>query len=131
MFAIKSSTSYQVLLSPTDLELLTISTGSTNPIIYCFGYIPPDSSNEYHQEFLNYIGTLKDLTGHLILLRDFNVGDINWDSLCGQSPFSTDFCDTVFNLSLTQMIEEPTHVAGNILDLVLTNVPDDIINLQI
>ena len=82
---------------------------------------------------MNYIGTLKDLTGYLILLGDFNVRDINWDSLCGQSPFSTDFCDAVFNLNLTQRIKEPTHVyiAGNILDLVLINVPDDILNLQI
>ena len=131
MFAVKSSKPYQVLQSPTNLEMLTISIGSTLPTVYCLGYIPPDSSVDYCQEFLSYINTLRDLTGHLILLGDFNLGDINWDSLCGQSPFSSNFCDVVFDLNLVQMIDEPTHIAGNILDLVLTNAPDNILNLRI
>ena len=131
LLAIKFSKSYQVLHSPTNLELLSISIGSTIPTVYCLVYIPPDSSNEYYQEFLNYIDTLKDLTGHLVLLGDFNLVDVNWDSLCGQSPFSSDFCDAVFALNLTQMIDDPTHIAGNTLDLVLTNVPDNILNVRV
>jgi len=46
-------------------------------------------------------------------------------------PISSHFCDVVFNLNLVQMIDEPTHIAGNILDLILTNVPDSISNLRI
>ena len=131
MFAVKSSKSYQVLQSPISLELLTISIGSNIHTVYCLAYLPPNSSDEYKQEFLNYIDTFKDLTDNLILMGDFNLGDINWDSLCGQSPVSLKFCDVIFNLNLVQMIDVPTHTAGNILDLVLTNVPDNISNLRI
>ena len=42
MFAIKHSKSYQVLSTPPDLELLTISIGSPTPTIYCLVYIAPN-----------------------------------------------------------------------------------------
>ena len=51
MFAIKHSKSYQVLHSPPDLELLTISIGSPTPTIYCLVYIPRNLSDEYIQKF--------------------------------------------------------------------------------
>jgi len=51
-------------------------------------YVPPnssDSSDKYKKEFLNYIDTFKDLNDNLVLMGDFNLGDIKWDTLCGQS----------------------------------------------
>ena len=51
-------------------------------------------------------------------------------SLFGQSPFSSDFCNAIFDLNLHQLIKDPTHIAGNILDLILTNAPDNIFNLS-
>jgi len=62
----------------------------------------------------------------LIILGDFNVPDIDWDSLSGHSPISNQFCDLVFESSLCQLIDTPTHNHGNILDLVLTNLDDNI-----
>ena len=67
----------------------------------------------------------------LQLLGDFNFNDINWDSLDGFSPTSTKFCDIIFDLNLTQLINQPTYIAGNILDLILTNFPDSIFNLHV
>ena len=71
------------------------------------------------------------MTGNLVLLGDFNFKDINWDSLDGTTPLSIKFCDTIFELNLTQLINQPTHIAANILDLILTNSPDSIFNLHI
>ena len=71
------------------------------------------------------------MAGNLILLDDFNFKDINWDSLNGTAPLSVKFCDIIFELNLTQLINQPTHIAGNILDLVLTSSPDSIFNLHI
>ena len=34
---------------------------------------------------------------------------------------SAKFCETVFELNLTQLIDEAIHIHGNILDLVLAN----------
>ena len=41
------------------------------------------------------------------------------------------FCDLIFDLNLTQLIDQPTHSGGNILDLVLTNIENSITSLTI
>ena len=40
------------------------------------------------------------------------------------SPLSSDLCDLVFDHGLTQLVHDPTHIKGNILDLVITNSVD-------
>ena len=95
MFAIKCSKSHQVLPSPSDLEILAISTGSITPTIYCLVYIPPNLSDENIQKYLNYIISLNDMTGNLVLLGDFNFRGINWDCLDGTTPLSIKLCDTI------------------------------------
>ena len=47
------------------------------------------------------------------------------------SPISNQFCDLVFQTGLYQLIDKPTHTHGNILDLLLTNLDDNIGDLQI
>ena len=68
---------------------------------------------------------------NIALLGDFNSGDINWSSLSGNNRFSQKLCDVIFQLNLFQLIDKPSHSAGNILDLVLTDVPESISNLII
>jgi len=57
----------------------------------------------------------------LILLGDFNFPNINWDTMSGSIPRFTDFCDFLLELNLEQNTTTPTHIAGNILDVILTN----------
>ena len=57
--------------------------------------------------------------------------DINWSSLCGNSPYSTSLCNFVSDYNLSQVIQIPTHTGGNILDIVLTNTPDAVINVNL
>ncbi len=40
-------------------------------------------------------------------------------------------CDTLFSLNLVQLVTEPTHIHGNILDIIATNVPQRIVNLEV
>ena len=129
MFVIKSSKSIQVLSTPPSVEVLTVCVGVTTPTVYCLAYIPPNPPENYWQEFLDYIESLNYISSNIVLLGDFNCSDINWSSLSGQYPFSSKFCDVIFDLNLSQLIEEPTHSAGNTLDLVLTNVPENISSL--
>ena len=49
----------------------------------------------------------------------------------GKSPISSSFCDFVFQFNLTQHVLQPTHIKGNILDLVLSNAKISIDNLAI
>ena len=41
------------------------------------------------------------------------------------------FCDFIFQYNLSQLIESPTHIQGNTLDLVLTNDPELVSDLSI
>lgn len=68
---------------------------------------------------------------NVLIMGDFNLPDINWDSLSGSSVNSKNFCDFIFNFNLTQLIAHPTHRKGNILDLVISNTPEVVDNLLI
>jgi len=62
---------------------------------------------------------------------DFNYPDISWTDLVGDTTCSNLFCELVFDSNLTQLVDVPTHVRGNILDLVLTNEVDAIKVLKV
>ena len=63
-----------------------------------------------------------------IIVSDFNLPDIQWDTLSSTSSSLSAFCDFVFNNSL---IDQPTHVKGNILDLVLSDSNECATNLTV
>jgi len=67
----------------------------------------------------------------IIALGDFNAPDIDWSTLTGTTNYSHSLCNAVYNKNLTQIIITPTHKQGNTLDLILTNSPSRIINLNI
>ena len=63
----------------------------------------------------------------VVVLGDFNLPDICWHTLsasCGHSESLLHFFDSY---NLQQVIETPTHAAGNILDLVLSS-PGAVVN---
>ena len=66
---------------------------------------------------------LRSLHGYhkFIIMGDLNFPDIDWGTITGCNRFSSLFCDLTFNLNLSQLIHHPTHIKGNILDVVLTN----------
>jgi hypothetical protein len=55
------------------------------------------------------------------IIGDFNIGHIDWDNLTTSVPIEGRFVDSFCELGLRQLIREPTHILGNILDLLLTN----------
>ena len=58
---------------------------------------------------------------YVVVVGDFNLmPDVNWDTLQGSCPGAHIFCESVLECNLTQLISEPTHCKGNVLDLVLT-----------
>ena len=60
-------------------------------------------------------------------MGEFNIPDINWNTLSGSTAFSNQLCDLVFQYDLSQIADGLTHTAGNILDLIFTNC-DSVIN---
>ena len=58
------------------------------------------------------------------MLGDFNLPNINWGTLCGNTRVVESFCDVCFQFNLSQLISCSTHIHGNTLDLGLTNNED-------
>jgi len=100
--------------------------------IICVLYIPPNSDDSYYEILYNYlIDLVIGNTNPVILLGDFNFPDVDWCTLSGSSSESNKFCDLLFQLNLTQLVDKPTHNLGNILDLIITNNEDIIYDLII
>ena len=100
-------------------------------------YLPPGSGCN---KLLTVVHHLSDIlmddnhlsnTNDIIIVGDFNLPDIDWDTLGSTSYTSEMFCDFVFNNNLLQLIDQSTHTKGNILDLVFTNISHSIQNVSI
>ena len=61
---------------------------------------------------------------HLLLLGDFNFPQIDWQLTSSSHELENQFCNLLDDFSLIQLIEDPTHIHGNILDLVATYFPE-------
>jgi hypothetical protein len=74
-------------------------------------------------------GLVKAVGRNSILIGDFNLPDINWNAGTGARR-SRDFLDATEEAMLEQLVDFPTHGKGNCLDLVLTNMPERILELS-
>ena len=115
---------------PPSIEVLSVKITSP-PITVCAVYILPNANSNYHLLLTSYLRSLVSVSKFIIILGDFNMIDINWNTLVGFSPTSSTFCDLTYNCNLYQLINSPTHKQGNILDLLFTNVPERITNIAI
>ena len=134
MLAVNNLLPSKILSSPENFGALTIQVFCSNKVFtLCLLYIPPRADHEYQQGILNFLPTLS-VYDNLILMGDLNLPDVNWESLSGSTAFSSRLCEIIFDLNLTQLISQPTHTAGNILDVVFTsfdinNIPNVISSL--
>uniref|UniRef100_A0A1X7SGX5 Endonuclease/exonuclease/phosphatase domain-containing protein n=1 Tax=Amphimedon queenslandica TaxID=400682 RepID=A0A1X7SGX5_AMPQE len=103
------------------LEQVTVTITLPHPVTICVMYRPPNASSDYDTSVINYINYLFSTMGQVILLGDFNAPDIDWATLTGSSPFSNVICDLIFHNNLDQLVNSPTHIKGNLLDLIITN----------
>ena len=104
------------VVTPSDIEPVTVQINThSHEIIFYVLYLPPHCSNDYYNSFIN---TLCNLNNPVIIVGDFNFPDINWGTLTGSSTPSKELCNLIFNLNLIQFVEQPTHILGNMLDLI-------------
>ena len=122
------------LSSSHAFEILSIKLNLRKPIILTCVYIPPGSNDLPAMSIL--VSTLiqviqSDPSSDTIVVGDFNLPDIQWDTLSASSTVSKAFCDFVFYNTLIQLVDQPTHTRGNILDLIHTSSTECIANLTI
>ena len=131
LLAVNKKFSSSLVPSPPDIEVITTRFHNPNPFIICVTYIPPNSGEGYHHSLSNYFTELSKELCPIILIGDFNFPDIDWATLQGTSSTSNRFCELLFQLNFTQLIDQPTHIHGNILDLVITNTEELIHNVTV
>ena len=117
MLAVKSVFKSTQLPAPDNLEVVTISVQAHCSLTICAVYTPPNSKNDYIQGLYLYLSTLIS-SANVILLGDFNAPDVNWDTFISTNTISDHLCDFVIDHNMFQQVNKPTHIHGNILDLV-------------
>ena len=123
LIAVTSYLFTSLIPSPHGLEVICIKLGQGNDIIViCCVYVPPGSPLTYVSSLVHFLTKLTSSFTKCIVVGDFNFPDIDWSVLMGTSNPSNCFCNFVFACNLSQHVFEPTHVKGNVLDLVFTSI---------
>ena len=110
LIAAEGSVSNQLIDCPKELELLAMQIGIKHLTRICLVYNSPNSCVEYKQSLMAYLDNFAANPTPLILMGDFNVPDINWDTLSVSMTFSNQLCDFVFQYNLSQIVDCPTHI---------------------
>ena len=92
-------------------------------------YRSPNSQNENNVKLIELVNSLNTNSETHIILGDFNYPGIKWSSDTSDSK-GQQFLDMVNEKSLSQVVYFPTHNKGNILDLVLTNKPENLVCIE-
>lgn len=127
-----------------DFSLCLVSHSSYSRQLFILLYLPDNYSSyavpfdsvsqcihHYLHGYYEYSTDLSiaNLPSSIYLLGDFNFPGISWCNETGISTNEKYFLELISDIDLRQIIAEPTHVRGNILDLILTN--DDQIKYSI
>ena len=89
-------------------------------------YRSPNSPNANNSELCDLI---KSLDKNNLIIGDFNFPTIDWENNSCENKCRP-FLDSLNDKFLQQMVDFPTHIRGNVLDLVLTDIPERIINIE-
>ena len=125
---VKLSCTSSLFLSHTSIECISILV-APSLIITCV-YVPPVCDFSYFLTLFDFLSKLSTDYNHL-LVGDFNMPDICWNSMAAKSINSDLFCETILNINFCQLVDRPMHIKGNILDLILSNSPEHIFNIYI
>ena len=80
-------------------------------------YRSPNSTRENDEALCDL---MRQMNGNYILVGDFNFPGIKWE-MGGSDAKGRAFYDTIEDMHMTQHVEEPTHISGNLLDLVISS----------
>ena len=96
------------------------------PINLVLVYRPPSSGKENIQKLCQM---LRNLPRNSIVIGDINLPHIDWSGGGAADAQGRELYNTVLQESLAQLILFPTHDKGNVLDLLITNMANNIISV--
>ena len=132
LIAVKSSLFRLVkeFLTPgaTDLELISAEVQSAfgQKILFCSCYRTKEAGQKWMDSFINFLNASCSKFDTMLICGDLNLPKISWDPsqhLLGASEQT--FVDILNDHFLTQLNTIPTR-GNNILDLMITSVPDQV-----
>ena len=102
---------------------ITLKFSDGKKIILCSYYRVGTLGINNHNEFRDYIKKARSRRGvkGIIITGDLNLPKVNWESYSSTEGTDQLFLETFSNFELEQLINEPTHIRGNLLDLLLTD----------
>ena len=112
------------------VELL-LSDGKKVLICSCYRVGTLGASN--HSQIDNYLKSIKRKRkiNSIYMIGDMNLAHANWDTLSSTDHVEQSFINTFCELGFDQLIQCPTHIKGNLLDVVLTTEPHKVENLAV
>ena len=113
------------LQSPPDLEVVAVQIGAKGNVVICVVYILPNADNSYYSKLFEYLRSILDKHQTLIL-GDFNSPDMWWSTLSSQLIPVRAICNLAFHFDRSQLVNFPTHISGNTLDLILFSPVTDL-----
>uniref|UniRef100_A0A8C1W0H1 Reverse transcriptase domain-containing protein n=2 Tax=Cyprinus carpio TaxID=7962 RepID=A0A8C1W0H1_CYPCA len=99
----------------SSFECLAFNCKPPFPMTVLLIYRPPKSTSNFISELYNFLSTICATSSNIIILGDFNIHVNN--PTCH---LATEFLQLLDCLNLRQYVDVPTHIKGNILDLVIT-----------
>ena len=95
-------------------------------VIYRTGYINVAEKETFLTEIETFLSSIQNPNIFPIVCGDFNV------HVCKRSDgFVTDFCNLFEQMGFCQLVKSPTHVEGNILDLIFIQETDKVQRINI
>ena len=89
-----------------------------------------DKNHSEIDKFLKHIAKTKNLVNH-VFVGDFNLNKTQWPDGTSSNTLETKFLNTFDDVGFTQLIEEPTHIVGNTLDLLCSDSPNMLNNVKV
>ena len=86
-----------------------------------------------HRAVDNYLREImkRKKINKVVLTGDLNLNQVSWQDNSTTSKLQNKFIQTFNDLNLEQLINQPTHKNGNILDILLTNSPEIISDIEV
>ena len=114
-----------------ELEIVAVVVvTSQQKVLICSCYRPPDFTSNWIDTFNTYLSRACDLFDNVVICGDFNLPDISWDNTIANKTNGHPFIEVLNDHFLTQVNNFPTR-GDNILDLLITSVPEHVTITQI
>ena len=95
-------------------------------------YSRPNCSQSQYDELCKLVHALFQASNQVLLMGDFNLPNISWnEGTASNQYFQSDLLSLFAEYGLDQRVLEPTHVRGNVLDLVFVSDSNMIYDVDI